>query len=209
MDFYHNKEILEDDDSEGGRGGAFLVDMGGSDSPPAAEQDRASDPLNCQVDCWACTTRVHVPVVDGQLAPDFKCGWCGAISSRRPPRRPGHSRPGGFCPKACSVITDPLERLFESKCCNAVFWGLNWVTVVFVLGLITSIIGVSVWFVLPRLQWRLFHGFMACVFSVNIYFNYYLTVQQSPGSPQVGSCAPCLPHSCLGRCMWAEGGAET
>lgn len=45
-------------------------DQGGGESPRS--DSPAGDPLDHKVNCWACTTLVQVPVVDGALAPDFK-----------------------------------------------------------------------------------------------------------------------------------------
>jgi hypothetical protein len=42
----------------------------GGDDPDAAAT--AASEGAAQMECWACSTLVQVPVVDGQLAPDFK-----------------------------------------------------------------------------------------------------------------------------------------
>mmetsp|Transcript_35119 Transcript_35119/g.91199 ORF Transcript_35119/g.91199 Transcript_35119/m.91199 type:complete len:463 (-) Transcript_35119:426-1814(-) len=165
---------------EAGGAGSRLEQRAGADNAAAA----AAAEMPAQTSCWACRTLVHVPVVDGQLAPEFKCGHCGAITQKKR-ARPGQKRTGpGLGGRCCDRVCAPFEWLAGTRLCGALGWGLQWLTVAFVLGIITSIIGMGIMYVLPHLEWRPLHWFLAALFSFNIYFNYYQVVRQSPGSPQ-------------------------
>jgi len=156
----------------------------GGDDPDAAAT--AASEGAAQMECWACSTLVQVPVVDGQLAPDFKCGFCGAITQKKKKRHiNGTKRKGpGLGGRCCDRLCAPFEWLAGTRLCQAAGAGVQWFVVLVVLGIITSLVSMGVAYILPRLQWQLLHYFLAALFSFNIYFNYYQVVRQSPGSPQ-------------------------
>lgn len=66
---------------EAGGAGSRLEQRAGADNAAAA----AAAEMPAQTSCWACRTLVHVPVVDGQLAPEFKVATCPAF--RLPQKR--------------------------------------------------------------------------------------------------------------------------
>lgn len=85
---------------------------------------------------------------------------------------------------ALSIRLRP-QMLCETRFCTAINFCLKWLTVIIVLGLIASIITLGVAFIIPHLKLQPLHYALAAWFSASIFFNYYLTVRQSPGSPQV------------------------
>ncbi|KXZ50386.1 hypothetical protein GPECTOR_16g559 [Gonium pectorale] len=126
------------------------------------------------------------------------CGWCGAISEAAPPGSPDarphpHRRRGGAW-RACMRL---LSRM-------------SYGVVLFVLGLIGSIILPGVGFVLPAvcrtpLSW-LVHTAITYFLSAGVLFNYLAAVATSPGTPV--ECCEVLPLAFGGAAGAVDGGAE-
>ncbi|KAG2484330.1 hypothetical protein HYH03_016872 [Edaphochlamys debaryana] len=159
----------------------------GSDGAPSNENAQQAQASSAPaVQCWACGVLVAVPIINGELAPVFRCGWCGAISEAAPPGA------GAGASRRRRGLWRGFMRLLSR---------LSYIVVLFVLGLVFVIIAPGVGFVLPALSsnpviW-LVHTAITWFVSAGVLFNYLAAVFTSPGT--VLECCEGLPPAYLPR----------
>eukprot|EP00210_Caulerpa_lentillifera_P004870 g4648.t1 len=134
-----------------------------------------SDKVRC-VACWACRTSVEVPKVNGEWVSEFKCGWCGAITSMRPISSKGRY----------GLLLPSPENCCSWRLLNCVSLMSQFGAVAFVVCLLLTLMLVGIFGLLPNafintsnLLWS---QILAVFISVNILINYILAATKSSRS---------------------------
>ncbi|GLI70512.1 hypothetical protein VaNZ11_015422, partial [Volvox africanus] len=132
--------------------------------------------------CWACGVLVQIPIINGQPAMMFRCGWCGAVSEAAP-----------------DAATQQRPRRWRGpwRAFMRLLSRMSYLVVAFVLALITSIVAPGVGLVLPRIattmgEWLL-HISISYILTVGVLFNYLAATFTSPGA--VTECCGNIPSA--------------